>query len=163
MADSDDNRQKLINELINIHGLKEYEIYLIDLFPLIEMIWIDGEAQKCETSFVTEFCLNRIAELDRQTDGESPLSIEQANSFLDKYLTKKPDPELLKTIRNYIKPIRLNHSDPDVNDERKQKIIDYCLDIAAAAVYTYPYEMHDRFAKEEKQLLKEIIKSLYSF
>ena len=162
MTDSDENRQNLINELINIHGLKEYEIYLIDLFPLFEMIWIDGEAQKCETSFATEFCLNRIAELDRQTDGESPLSIDQANSFLDKYLTKKPDPELLKTIRNYIKPILLNHSDPDVNDERKQKIIDYFLDIASAAVYTYPYERHDRFAKEEKQLLKEIIKSLNS-
>lgn len=161
MADSEENRQQLIDELINIHGLKEYEIYLIDLFPLIEMIWTDGEAQRCEATLATKFCLNRIAELDQQTEGESPLSIEQANSFLDKYLSTCPDPELLKTIRSYIKPIHLNHSDPEVNDERKQKILDYCIDIASAAVHKYPYDMHDRFIKEEKKLLKEIIDSLY--
>lgn len=157
----EEKRQNLINELISIHGLQEHEIYLIDLFPLIEMIWIDGKVQESEKPFATKFCLYRIAELEQQTDGESPLSIEQANSFLDKYLNKKPDLELLKTIRAYIKPIQLNHSDNVINDERKQKILDYCLDIAAAAVHTYPYEMHERFAKEEKQLLKEIIESLY--
>ncbi len=158
---SDENRQNLINELINNHGLNEYEIYLIDLFPLIEMIWTDGEAQQCETTLATKFCLNRIAELDSQTEGESPLSIDQANEFLDKYLNEKPNPELLKSIRSFIKPIHLSHSDPEINHERRQEILDYCIDIASAAVHKYPYGMHERFIKEEKQLLKEIIDSLY--
>ncbi len=161
MTHLEENRQNLINELINQYGLEEYEIYLIDLFPLIEMIWMDGEAQQCETTLATKYCLNRIAELESQSNGESPLSIEQANTFLDKYLSQKPDSELLKTIRSYIKPIHLNHSDPTINDERKQDILDYCVDIAAAAVHKYPYDMHERFIKEEKQLLKEIIESLY--
>jgi hypothetical protein len=161
LAHPDENRQNLIDELINNHGLKAYEIYLIDLFPLIEMIWADGVAQQCETTLATKFCLNRIAELDSQAEGESPLSIDEANTFLDKYLSKKPDPELLKTIRSYIKPIHLSHSDSDINDERRQKILDYCIDIASAAVHKYPYDMHERFIKEEKQLLKEIIDTLY--
>ncbi|MCP3851174.1 MAG: hypothetical protein GY694_13185 [Gammaproteobacteria bacterium] len=161
MTHANENRQLLVDELINNHGLDEYEIYLIDLFPLIEMIWTDGEAQQCETTLATKFCLNRIAELNNQSEGESPLSIEQANTFLDKYLSNKPDPELLKTIRSYIKPIHLSHSEPETNNERRQQILDYCIDIAAAAVHKYPYDMHDRFIKDEKKLLKEIIDSLY--
>ncbi len=161
MTHSNENRQNLISELINVYGLEEYEIYLIDLFPLIEMIWMDGEAQQCETTLATKYCLNRIAELESQSNGESPLTIEQANTFLDKYLSNRPDPELLKTIRTYVKPIHLAHSDPVINDERKQNILNYCIDIAAAAVHKYPYDMHERFIREEKQLLKEIIESLY--
>ena len=160
MTDFSEQRQLLIHELLTDHGLKEYEIYLLDLFPLIEMVWSDGNNQASELSFAYEFCLHRIAELDAQTGGNSPLSIEQANAFLTKYLNQKPDTELLKTIRNYIKPLYLNNSDPAVNEQRKQKIVDYCIDIAAAAVHTYPYEKHERFAAEEKQLLKDIINSL---
>ena len=160
MTDSSEQRQLLINELITYHGLEEHEIYLLDLFPLIEMVWSDGNNQASELSFAYEFCLHRIAELDDQTDGNSPLSIEQANAFLEKYLNQKPDAKLLKTIRDYIKPLYLNNSDPAVNEQRKQKILDYCLDIAAAAVHTYPYEKHERFIEEEKQLLKDIIDSL---
>ena len=124
------------------------------------MVWSDGNNQASELSFAYEFCLHRIAELDNQTGGNSPLTIEQANAFLEKYLNQKPDPELLITIRNYIKPLHLSHSDPLVNEQRKQKILDYCIDIAAAAVHTYPYEKHERFVEEEKQLLKDIINSL---
>jgi hypothetical protein len=156
---SSDERRVLIDELITVYGLKDYEIYLIDLFPLIEMIWSDGKNQSSEISFAYEFCLHRVAELEKQSNGNSPLTIEHANAFLQKYLETKPDPKLLATLRSYVKPLLLSNSDPIINDQRKQKILNYCLDIAAAAVYSYPYDKHDRFAIEEKKLLKDLFNS----
>lgn len=157
---SDEQRQHLINELTTLHGLEDYEVYLIDLFPLIEMIWADGKNQSSELSFAYQFFLHRIAELDEYSEGEAPLTIKQANAFLDKYLHQRPKPELMQAIRAYVKPLYLSHTDSNVNEQRKQKILDYCLDIASAAVHTYPYKKHERFIKEEKQLLKELFDSL---
>jgi len=44
-------RDHIIEDLEK-YGIKNEEIYLIDIIPLIEMIWADGMVQKCEVDIL---------------------------------------------------------------------------------------------------------------
>jgi hypothetical protein len=37
------------------YGITDAQIYLIDLIPLIEMIWADGKAQEAEVSLLADY------------------------------------------------------------------------------------------------------------
>ncbi len=45
--------QEAIEDL-NLFGIKEPYTYLIDIIPLIEMIWADGEAHESELAILDE-------------------------------------------------------------------------------------------------------------
>jgi hypothetical protein len=48
-------RQRAIDELEQ-HGIRGPNVYLIDIIPLIEMIWADGRVQEGELEILRTFC-----------------------------------------------------------------------------------------------------------
>ena len=44
--------------------------------------------------------------------------------------------------------------------KKAEAIIDYCMDIAAACVASYPYSFNERIMQKEKELIKEIATAL---
>lgn len=142
------------------YGIQGHEVYLLELIPLIEMVWADGHNQQAEVGLVYEFALRRLAELDREAHGINVLTAGQVNAFVERFLSKRPNPSLLRELRRLAMPVIFDHSDPRVNAKRRRMILEYCLDIGAAAVNRYPYDAHERFSPPEKALLLELVDAL---
>lgn len=153
-------REDALAVLETQYGIRGREVYLLELIPLIEMVWADGQKQKAEVGLVYEFALRRLAELDRQAHGMDVLSAGQVNAFIERFLSKRPNPATLRELRQLAMPVIFDHSDPRVNDKRRRIILEYCLDIGAAAVHRYPYGAHERFSQPEKALLLELVEEL---
>ena len=153
-------REDAILELAT-YGIGDHYIYLIDLFPMIEMIWSDGQTQPIEFAVLDHYLEQRLASLDQEA-GYSVISREQAQSFIQRYLSRDtpPDPILMRNVRRLIVPIRLSSSDPEANRVIWEFIISGCLDVAASAITQYPYPLTQRLDDQEKRCLFEIIESL---
>ncbi len=157
---SDQSRQQALNLLDSQFGITGNQFYLLDLIPLAEMLWIDGKNQTEEINLVYEFAINHIAELSSHVEGEELLSESEINDFMQRFVHTRPSKELLSALRKLANSVIFQHQDEQQNEQRKQRIIDFCIDIASAAVTQYPYERHDRFIDEEKQLLSELMRTL---
>ena len=53
------NRQEAIEDL-SMFGIKEPYTYLLDIVPLVEMIWADGEAHESELAVLDEYLHKRF-------------------------------------------------------------------------------------------------------
>lgn len=153
-------REEILREIVTNYDLKPHHIYLLDLIPLIEMIWADGKAQSSETSLLYEYVVRHLAELGNEAGGEDVISIEEVNAFLDRFLSVRPDPTLLKKLRELALTLNQQHSEPQTSHRRGTTLLNFCLDIAAAAVKDYPYGKHERIMEAEKRLLMEIMSAL---
>ncbi len=147
-----------------IEKLRGYEIegpliYLIDIIPLIEMMWADGIAQDSEITIINDYLNQHVDRINRMA-GVNILSIETARDFVSKFLRKRPDPELLRTLRSFISAVRLSTSDNAANKAVKNSLLAACLDIASSDATEYPYDLHERFDPAEKRCFFEIIDSL---
>jgi len=142
------------------HGITGVEVYLIDVIPLIEMIWADGQAQDEEVELMRDF-LRRHVDHVNALAGRAILAQEQASAFVDRFLHEPPPPEVLRALRNLVRPVRLTNSDPAVNASLRRSLLAACLDIAASAVVAYPYGRGERFDALEKLAYFEILDSLY--
>jgi hypothetical protein len=151
-------RQEALDELVR-YGIAGAQVYLIDFIPLIEMLWADGKVQIGEIVLLAEYVKRHIAHLN-QAAGYEVVSLEQAQAFVAQQLEKRPDPELLRTLRAFITPIRLTSSDEGANNALRGSILAACLDIAASCVTEYPFQAHERFSLEEKLCFFEILESL---
>ena len=140
-------------------GISGAQVYLIDLIPLIEMIWADGKAQDAEVSILADYLKKHVKHINAMA-GYEALSLEAAKAFVTQFLEKRPDPQLLATLRSFIAPVRLATSDPDKREKLKASLLAACLDIASSSVTDYPYELHDRFNPDEKNCFFEILESL---
>ncbi len=154
------SREEILQEIVNNHDLSPQHIYLLDLIPLIEMIWADGKTQDAEISLLYDYVIRHLAELNNEAGGEDIVTVDDANAFLDRFLATRPDPALLKSLRELALTLSQQHSDPQRTANRGNNLLNFCLDIAAAAVAEYPYEKHDRVMESEKRLLTEIMFSL---
>lgn len=139
-------------------GITGAQIYLIDLIPLMEMIWADGKAQDAEVSILADFLKKHVKHINTMA-GYEALSLDAAKAFVTKFLEKRPDPQLLATLRSFIAPVRLATSDPDKRERLKASLLAACLDIASSSVSDYPYGLHDRFNPDEKNCFFEILES----
>jgi hypothetical protein len=146
-------------EALERYGIRGVEIYLIDIVPLIEMVWADGEAQPAELAVLDGY-LRRHVERVNRTAGYELISSEQAHDFCDRFLRQLPDPELLGFVRSLIPSIRLSNSDSRANERLRQSLLATCLDIASAAVTHYPYGLEERFEPSEKACFFEILEAL---
>lgn len=153
----EDLRGQALTELGRF-GIKGPNVYLIDVIPLIEMIWADGKAQRSEISILKRFLKRHVDHINKMA-GYEILSLMDAEAFLTAFLNKRPDPELLRTLRNFISPVRLSSSDAASNAAIKQSLLAACLDIASSAVTEYPYGIDERFNTEEKKCFFEILES----
>jgi hypothetical protein len=154
-------REKMIDELMREHQFGNGDIYLLELIPLIEMIWADGHNQQAEVDLLYTYAVKHIANLTELTDGEPPVSIDEVNQFIQRFMEKRPDPHLLKDLRHYATKLCFNTHDAKLNHQGKQELLHYCMDIAAASVTCYPYDQHQRVMDNEKTLLLELIDELH--
>lgn len=150
--------EEAIEELIR-YDITGAQVYLIDLIPLIEMIWADGKAQDAEVSLLAEYLKMHVKHINDMA-GYKALHLDEAKAFVTKFLKNRPDPQLLATLRSFIAPVRLKSSDPVKCAELKDSLLAACLDIASSSVIEYPYGLHERFTTEEKRCFFEILQSL---
>src|SRR5262245_26638526 len=125
-------------ERLERYGIKGTDVYLLDLIPLIDMMWADGLLQAPERELFQQFMIEHI-EAFNEVAGADVLSIEQAERFAARFLATRPDDRLLRELRDLVPPLRLQSSDTAGNETRRQAIIEWCLDIGAACVTGYPY------------------------
>jgi hypothetical protein len=140
-------------------GITGAQIYLIDLIPLIEMIWADGKTQGAEISLLADYLKAHVERINHLADYPA-LDLEEAKAFVTKFLKHRPDPQLLAALRSLIAPVRLQSSDPVACDHLRESLLAACLDIASSSVTQYPYGLHDRFTPQEKRCFFEILQSL---
>lgn len=158
MTNASQRRSEAIRELRRF-GICGPDVYLIDLIPLIEMIWADGRVQDAELDFLHDYLHRHVDRVNALADSEIT-SYERALDFIAGYLEKRPDPELLATLRDFVRPVRLSTSDRARDEALRKSLLSACLDIAASSVLSYPYEHGTRFDAEEKRTYFEILESL---
>jgi hypothetical protein len=155
------NRQEAIEDL-SMFGIKEPYTYLLDIIPLVEMIWADGEAHKSELAILDEYLHKRVPQINEMA-GYKIMTLEDAQAFAYRFVKQRPRPEFLRMLRSLVGPVVLSSSDPRCGDPLLKLMIDACIDIAANAVRKYPYGLHDRFDSGEKECFYEILKTFIDF
>lgn len=140
-------------------GVAGADVYLLDTIPLIEMIWADGIAQNAELNLLDDFLEQHVRHLNELAEREV-VTRDQARAFVARFLSRRPDPELLRTLRGLYVETRLRTAPESVRALRRQAVLDFCLDLGAACVAEYPHGDHQRFCRAEKELFEEIVGSL---
>ena len=125
-------------ERLSPYGIKGALVYLIDIIPLIEMSWADGIAQDSEIAIINEYLRHHIDHIN-DLAGSEILTEKIAHDFVSRFLHKRPDPELLRTLRSLVAPLRLSMSNNDVKNAVRNSLLTACLDIASSAATQYPY------------------------
>ena len=97
------------------YGIEGKQIYLIDLIPLIEMIWAGGQAKAEKIDFLYNFIKRHINHINRLA-GYVVLSMADAINFTGPYLTSRPNMALLKKLRECIIPVRIGEVNNDYGD-----------------------------------------------
>ena len=151
-------REEAIEELRQ-YGIEGSDLYLIDVIPLLEILWADGKAQGGEVAVVTNYLKRHVQHINGLAQYEV-LTEEQATRFVNRFLKQRPEPGLLRTLRSFIAPLRLSGSEPIGSDVLRESLLAACLDIAAISVARYPYGLQDRFNLAEKRCFFEILESL---
>lgn len=141
------DKQNTFDLLAKEFKLKPSDYYFLDLIPLIEMIWADGENQPAELALLYQFTIEHIAHLDRAA-GIPLISTDDANDFLERFAHQRPPQRLLDALNELVVGSSLS-ADP----ERSRSILKYCMDIAAACTTHYPYALRGRIIDSEKALL----------
>jgi len=150
------SREQALDRLALEHAIEGPDIYLLELIPLIEVIWADGVAQAAEIDIMHEFVLGHVAGLTAAA-GMEIVSEADVTRFFQRFISKRPSAIVLKDIRELSAAVMFGNSDSASNQEKSDTILAYCLDISAAAVLNYPYGRRDRIVQEEKKMLLEIM------
>jgi len=145
--------QTEFTQLSKTFDLKPADFYFLNLIPLIEVLWVDGNNRPQELQILYHFLIEHIAFLDKQA-GDQVVTIEDANDFLDRFAHQRPSEDLLNQLHDIV--LQLNHNS---FIKQKQTILDYCMDIASACTNSYPYPLRGRVIEEEKELLQKLFKA----
>ncbi|MBD3240699.1 MAG: hypothetical protein GF331_08960 [Chitinivibrionales bacterium] len=148
-------REEAIRKLEQ-YGIEGAEVYLIDIIPLIEMMWADGSIQKTELSLFEDY-LERHVERVNRLAGETVLTADCAVGFVRRFLRTRPDPALLRTLRSFIPSLRTDSAE-QVN-AIKSSLLAACLELAASAPSPMPYADPSTFDPEERKCFFELLDS----
>jgi len=151
----DMSRQEALEELSQ-HGISGTQVYLIDVFPLLEMMWADGQVQQIEIAILDQFLANHVDAINKQT-GYVVLEHKDAHAFIAPLIETQPDAQWLREVRLLIPPLRFNSENPEANRKAREAILGVCLDVAAGAVKQYPYELTERINADEKRCFFDIL------
>ncbi len=151
-------RKDAIAEL-DRHGIRGTDTYLIDVLPLIEMMWADGTVQEGERGLLDKFMRQHVDNLNVLA-GYKALSYEDGTAFVDRFLRDRPPAAVLEILRKLIPVVRWNTSDTARNAEQRRAVLRWCLDIGAQCVTEYPHGDHERFCEAEKSCFEQIFSSL---
>ncbi len=152
------SREQALDELKS-YGIEGPYIYLIDIIPLIEMIWADGYAQDSEIHILDNYLVEHVEHVN-EIAGYEMLTLNHARAFVSQFLSKKPNTDLMRTLRSLVNPVRLSSSCQESCQMLKDSLLAVCLDIASISVLEYPYEWNERFNAAEKRCFFEILESL---
>ncbi len=141
------------------YGITGKLVYLIDIIPLIEMIWADGSVQDVERDLLDKFLAQHVANINALA-GMELIDMAAAKGFADKLLADRPDPKVMTILHRLIPIVRMSSSDAERNAHTRAEILRWCLDIGASCVREYPYGDHDRFSDAEKACFEEIFTAL---
>ncbi|MCI5148305.1 MAG: hypothetical protein D3916_02730 [Candidatus Electrothrix sp. MAN1_4] len=140
-------------------GITGEQVYLIDLIPLIEIMWADGQIQKGEIAVLEDYIEKHVNQVNRQA-GCHILSFQRAKNFVDQFIEERPSSELMKTLRDFIKPVRMANAAREENEQLRSSLLRVCMDIASSSVTKYPYDFDERFNADEKICFFGILESL---
>ncbi len=146
-------------EKLSEFGITGANVYLIDIIPLVEMIWADGHAQDSEVAILENYLEKHVAHVN-ELAGYEFLTLDEAKAFLTRFVQNRPNPEVMTALRSLVAPIRLSTSDSEANEQLRGSLLSACLDIASSAVTQYPYGFRDRFNPAEKRCFFEILETL---
>ncbi len=142
-------------------GIRQEQVYLIDLVLLVEMAWADGKIQVAEKDILMDYLDRHVDSINRLAGCEI-LEYGDAREFITRFLDARPEQDLLDTIREVIPAIRIANKDFETAEQTRIDILNACLDIAASSVTTYPYGLKERFTTDEKAYYHRIAKLLQS-
>jgi hypothetical protein len=145
-----------IQTILERHNLQPNAIYLLELIPLIEMIWADDMNQGEEISILQDFTIRHLANLSNSAEGLEVISVEEANSFIDHFMKERPSKELLADLKG----LAMQKLEAELSSNTREMVIDYCMDIAAACVTEYPYSSSERVQAQEKAAISELVQTL---
>ncbi len=151
-------RKDAVNELKRF-GITGVQVYLIAFIPLIEVMWADGQIQAGEVAVFEDY-IERYVDRFNKEAGCQVLSFPEARAFADRFLEKQPSSELMKTLRDLVKPVCFRTENEKENENLKTSLIYACIDIAASCVTDYPYKFQERFNRAEKECLFSILETL---
>jgi hypothetical protein len=140
-------------------GITGEQVYLIDLIPLIEIMWADGQTQKGEVAVLENYIEKHVNHVNHLA-GCQILSFQMARDFAEQFIKERPSPELMKTLRDFIKPVRMDNAAKEDNEQLRSSLLSACMDIASSSVTQYPYDFEERFNFEEKVCFFSILESL---
>ncbi len=149
------NARSLFREFLERHGLPSTHIYLLNLVPLIDMVWADGSNQRGEMVILEHYVRDLRQRLREMADGLEVISDGDYERFKAFFLAQRPDAAVLRELHEIAREQAL--STPISNPIEWEVIVDYCMDIAAACVTEYPYDFNERITFDEKQLLKTLV------
>ena len=145
-----------VQTILERNQLPASSVYLLELIPLIEVIWADGKNQIQEINILNDFTVKHLSSLSKDADGLEVVSVEEANQFIDNFLQQRPSQRLIDDL----KLLSIERIKQRGDQQKISSVIDCCMDIAAACVSAYPYQPSERVREEEKLLIREIIISL---
>ncbi len=148
------NFQEAVEELETV-GINQEEVYLIDLLPLIEIMWADGKTQLKEVEIFQLYSSKRIEEINKSA-GFQVLSQTKVKLFIERHLKKAPDPEMMVVVRKVLSEVLAKNQD----EKFKETLLNTALDIASANATTYPFGNSDRFNLDEKKCFFQLLSSL---
>jgi hypothetical protein len=146
-------------EWLKRHGIEGPDVYLLDLVPLIEMMWADGLVQAPELSLFEHFLAGHVDSINALA-GANVISLDRARRFAHRFLDSRPDQALLDELCELVPPVRLSSSNAQRNEALRNQIVEWCLDIGAACVTGYPYDERSRFMANEKARFFAILGAL---
>ncbi|MCL4749542.1 MAG: protein kinase [Myxococcales bacterium] len=145
-------------ERLALFGIRGQDVYFIDTIPLLEMIWADGVVQPEEVRLLESFLRAHVKNLNALA-GHEVVTFEEARAFVQQFLERRPDPELLGLLRRMLPDTGIAGDEPH-SIQRRRAILSFCLDIGAACVAAYPDGDRDRFCSEEQQAFEQIFRTL---
>lgn len=154
------NQRYAAIQLLRQHGIEDEDIYLVDLIPLIKMVWADQHAQPCELLVLEKFLIQHVHHINTVA-GYPLMSYERAIAFVNRFLAENPTDELLSELTALVHPIRLSSSNDRLNQELRQTILYRCMDIASVCSAHRGCEtqcaLHGFFDHAEKKCFFEIM------
>lgn len=154
-------RQEATEEL-SMYGITGPQAYLIDIIPLIEMMWTDGKVQESEVGILNEYMQERVRQINERA-GCVVIDFNDAQALAHRFIEVKPKPEFLRTLRLLVSPVVFSSSDETYVDSVMKLLIETCIDIGAISVRQYPYSPHERFDENKKVCLFDIIKTFVEY
>ncbi len=121
-------RQEALTALA-ARGILGNAVYLLDVLPLVEMAWSDGEVQGGERAMILAFLDEHLRALDEAAH-ETVVPRAEALRFVDRYLTERPSDAEFAHLRELLRVVRLSGRDGHQN---AQRILDGALAVGGAA------------------------------